>query len=275
MCVYPTKLYQAVHQSACFQDMIKTRLAILLLICIISAMPASIGQNTATAPRPSHAVSTTEPGRLSPPVAHKTPQQRKKALRKILAKREFAKSRISIWERLYKWCRGAVTRLMSWLFDQFDGRTPASLAVIVSILTVVAFLILLAYTLFRLNINIHRSKRAASDADELYAGPDDPKAALDEAELAAASGDFRTALRLVYLAVLLNLDERELIRFDRTGTNWEYYRSLRARKDIQKSLRPITVAFDWKWYGHQKATDADYRKFVNTYQEIASMEARQ
>ncbi|MCC7539558.1 MAG: DUF4129 domain-containing protein [Deltaproteobacteria bacterium] len=84
-----------------------------------------------------------------------------------------------------------------------------------------------------------------------------PEAHLEDAARLAHGGRFRDALRALYLATLVSLDRRRLIRFDTTRTNWQYLRDLpggTARIDFAG----FTRLFDHKWYGDEPTTHDDY-----------------
>lgn len=73
--------------------------------------------------------------------------------------------------------------------------------------------------------------------------------ALKQASTLARSGDHRTAVRYLYLSSLLLLDERGLLRYDRSLTNREYLQQVH-HAELQTHLHPIVDTFDRVWYGH-------------------------
>jgi Domain of unknown function (DUF4129) len=89
--------------------------------------------------------------------------------------------------------------------------------------------------------------------------------AIDQAGTLARSGDYRTGVRYLYLAALLRLDERGLLRYDRALTNREYLERLRDNPRLQAALAQVVETFDRVWYGYapldQAAFDA-YRAGV-------------
>jgi uncharacterized protein DUF4129 len=93
-------------------------------------------------------------------------------------------------------------------------------------------------------------------AAEARAAEDDPAAgltartALDQAGEIARGGDYRTAMRYLYISALLWLDERNLLRYDRALTNREYLERLRDNAALRERLRPVVETFDRVWYGH-------------------------
>jgi hypothetical protein len=82
------------------------------------------------------------------------------------------------------------------------------------------------------------------------------KSALDQAGGLARGGDYRTAVRYLYLSALLWLDERNLLRYDRALTNREYLDRVRENPTLRARMAPIVDTFDRVWYGHMPI-DAD------------------
>ena len=66
----------------------------------------------------------------------------------------------------------------------------------------------------------------------------------------ARGGDYRAAMRYLYLSALLWLDERDMLRYDRALTNREYLERLRDNAMLRERLRPMVETFDQVWYGH-------------------------
>lgn len=106
---------------------------------------------------------------------------------------------------------------------------------------------------------------------EASAGGDDPEAnltaktALDQAGGLARGGDYRTAVRYLYLSALLWLDERNILRYDRALTNREYLERVRDNPALTARLAPVVETFDRVWYGHlpiDAETFAAYRRQV-------------
>jgi hypothetical protein len=82
------------------------------------------------------------------------------------------------------------------------------------------------------------------------------KTALDQADGLARGGDYRTAVRYLYLSALLWLDERNVLRYDRALTNREHLDRVRENPALRARLAPIVDTFDRVWYGHI-SIDAD------------------
>jgi hypothetical protein len=89
------------------------------------------------------------------------------------------------------------------------------------------------------------------------------------AERLAVEGNFLEAVRHLYLAVLGLLHEASLIRCERTRTNGEYLRQLRAADAAEAVAEPfgrLTRLFEQKWYGERACREQDY----DTCRDLAS-----
>jgi hypothetical protein len=92
--------------------------------------------------------------------------------------------------------------------------------------------------------------------------------ALQRAQETAQTGDFRLAVRYLYLSTLLQLEERGLLRYDRARTNREYLRSVAHRADLSAILRDVVDVFDRTWYGFQILDAATYHQYERRVGEL-------
>ncbi len=101
----------------------------------------------------------------------------------------------------------------------------------------------------------------------------DPVKASDAQSLAEAAlraGDRRSAVRYLYLAALLWLDEQGVLRYDPSLTNREYLIRLAQRSTARDYLAPIVATFDAVWYGAQPI---DAESFARYEQQLAALRA--
>lgn len=95
---------------------------------------------------------------------------------------------------------------------------------------------------------------------------------LQKADRLEAEGRYREAVRCLYLAILLRLDEENIARFDRYETNWEHLvRIERSSAPEGIGYRAITKRFDYIWYGEEPASAADCAEIRTEY--LALMDA--
>lgn len=84
----------------------------------------------------------------------------------------------------------------------------------------------------------------------------------------ARAGDYRAAVRYLYLSTLLHLDERGLLRFDRTLTNREYLHTVRDQPTLRRLLSPVVGTFDRVWYGRGAVTEEDLTAYQRQVEDL-------
>jgi hypothetical protein len=94
------------------------------------------------------------------------------------------------------------------------------------------------------------------------------QAALQEAETLSRGGDYRTAVRYLYLSTLLLLDERNLLRYDRALTNREYLDRVRENPALRARMAPIVDTFDRVWYGHMPIDAESFAAYQRQVEEL-------
>lgn len=87
-------------------------------------------------------------------------------------------------------------------------------------------------------------------------------AALRRAETLAGGGDYRAAVRYLYLSALLLLEEKGLLHYDRALTNREYLRSVAERPELAAALRRVVEVFERVWYGYEPLDEPAYRQYL-------------
>ncbi len=108
-----------------------------------------------------------------------------------------------------------------------------------------------------------RANLAAEAAlEDIMNGPKiSSAAALEQAQQLAAQSDYRSAVRFLYLAAVLALDERGLLRFDRSLTNREVLWQASTDERLRGELAPVVQVFDRVWYGFLPITADQYHEY--------------
>jgi hypothetical protein len=141
-------------------------------------------------------------------------------------------------------------RVLETLFRPLGRVSPAGGRTAAWVIAIVGA-VLLAGVLIYLLRGLRRGVVASAQIDD-----DDPaanltaKTALDQAGGLARGGDYRTAVRYLYISALLWLDERDILRYDRALTNREYLERVRDNPALRERMAPIVETFDRVWYGH-------------------------
>ncbi|MDC0714773.1 DUF4129 domain-containing protein [Stigmatella sp. ncwal1] len=77
----------------------------------------------------------------------------------------------------------------------------------------------------------------------------------------AAQGQYREAVRSLYLALLSRLHREGAILYDSTLSNWDYLRQFKGRREWLPPFRELTRRFDFAWYGNLPVGAEGYRDF--------------
>lgn len=134
-----------------------------------------------------------------------------------------------------------------------------------ALLTVI-LIVLLGPLLFRYIARLRRQREPATltDGEEIATSDE----AIQRAQDASALQDYRQALRLLYLAALLKLDEIGALRYDRALTNREYVRQVILSSALADALRPVVETFDDVWYGYRPLTPEGYANFEHEVDDL-------
>jgi hypothetical protein len=191
------------------------------------------------------------------------------SLRAILARPEFQwqTAEPSLLERWWQQLRQALNDFLRRLFASLGGgetRVPG-LGDGLTVVAVIALALVLLYVVrgLRSGFSADASVEAAH-ADEVMTA----ETALQRAQSRSAEGDYRTAIRYLYLGTLLLLDERGLLRYDRSATNREYLRRVADKPHLLTHLREVVEVFDRVWYGYQPVDAAAYATYEGHVAEL-------
>jgi hypothetical protein len=110
--------------------------------------------------------------------------------------------------------------------------------------------------------------QAEVEAEGAGAEPLTAGQALSQSREMAMAGDYRTAVRLLYLSTLLLLEERKLLRYDRTLTNREYLRQVADNPSLAGALRPVVDTFDEVWYGQVEPDAGGYEAYARQVDRV-------
>ncbi|QRO00454.1 DUF4129 domain-containing protein [Archangium violaceum] len=181
------------------------------------------------------------------------------------------------WQRFLKW-------LGDWLKKLFDRDEPApakppnwsglsglNVANVLVVVLVAGVLVVLALVLLkalgknakdegaRLEVSTQDATTLAADPTNALSRPPEGWAQL--ADELAARGEYREAVRSLYLALLSRLHRDGVIHYDTTLSNWDYLRQFKGRREWVPPFRELTLRFDFAWYGNLPVGSDGYRDF--------------
>ena len=87
---------------------------------------------------------------------------------------------------------------------------------------------------------------------------------------AARTGDFRTAIRKLYIALLYELGERGIVELEPNTTNHEYLTRVAQVSALAAPMVYLTDRFDYFWYGMYPSSSDDFSNYLDRYREAVA-----
>lgn len=160
----------------------------------------------------------------------------------------------SLWERIQNRLLDFLIRLLP------EGAGTANAVIyigaIIGAVLLAVVLALIARTFLRNLAADSAAGQEEEDTAAISAGD-----ARKQADQLSAAGDYRSAVRYLYLSALHALDEHGHLRYDRARTNREYLRTVSGRPALAESLRQVVDVFDAVWYGYKPLDAATYTAY--------------
>lgn len=131
------------------------------------------------------------------------------------------------------------------------------------------FIVILVLYLAANKVGLFGKKPAASnnaDTDEI---PEDIFAINYQKEIDKAAGgsNYRLAIRLMFLRLLKQLAERDIIQYKHDRTNFDYLMQLRSTSYYENFFR-ITRDYEYSWYGKFPLTEESYTAIRNDFSKL-------
>ena len=105
---------------------------------------------------------------------------------------------------------------------------------------------------------------------EILADGVHPDELVGQADRLAGEEDFRTAIRLVYLATLLHLADLEMITLHPAISNRDYVQSLRHQEEMASLFVHLTIRFEEAWYGNLPTGRDNFEDCRGSYTALAA-----
>ncbi len=205
---------------------------------------------------------------VTPPAPEKTPE----------VKEPTVPPEKGLWRRFLDW----LDETLRELFKRRDTAPPPprdaagvaqgsqvanSLAIVLIALTVVGLAVVLVRTLMNQrkpeveHLEVAPLQSTALSADPASALSKPPEGWAHTADEMAARGNYREAVRCLYLALLSRLHREGAITYDVTLSNWDYLRQFRGQREWLPPFRELTRRFDFAWYGNVPVGVEGYQDF--------------
>ena len=129
-------------------------------------------------------------------------------------------------------------------------------------LILISLLILAALALMLVGIFLWRRQRADEARRKKQDKPASTAAAVEEGRQQLEEENYREAVRQLFLATLLVLEERGILQFDKTLTNYELLTKMHSNPNIMTTLRSVVSTVERVWYGYEPIASNDYEELV-------------
>lgn len=177
---------------------------------------------------------------------------------------EFIKTLQHLWSEIMRIINDLLRH-----FRPIQGPTDTSaLSDLLQIGLIIAGCISVGLLIFLAVNRINKAKKLSNAA---FKGAEEVEELLDSAgwrrraEELKERKDWNKACRALYLSILYLLDEKSVLSYTPTRSNYEYWYALASRKEIQASFRELADRVDLIWFGEYTASDDDYQ----TCQELS------
>jgi hypothetical protein len=156
-----------------------------------------------------------------------------------------------------------------WL-DKIFGGGAITIPVNMTWMTIIAAALLAAvlFFAFRTLVVDFMKEAQIKGGDDGESKPLTSETAFEKAQSLSRGGDYRSAVRYLYLSSLLLMDERGVLRYDRSKTNREYLRSVSNSPEFAKPLEEVIEVFDNVWYGYHSLEEDTFKHYSDRVQEL-------
>lgn len=138
---------------------------------------------------------------------------------------------------------------------------------ILGILIIPTIIILIFYFVSK-NIRISKRKKILEDA-EILENVRDPNLLLEMALNCKNKGDYRQALRYLYLSILVEYNKRNIIKINKSKTNRQYIYEIKQNNPASfEIISEFTNAFNEHWYGLKSLYLGEYERWQMEYSRL-------
>ncbi|KAB2330159.1 DUF4129 domain-containing protein [Cytobacillus depressus] len=191
----------------------------------------------------------------------------KKELQHILDAREYrayydeSKSIFETWwEDAKKW----IADQLSSLFPSFEPSGSASSFLLIGLIVIMIALLALTVFLMARNMKRNRILRHKNPLQTIKELNWSFQRHLMEAKEQEVIGNYKTATRHLFLALLLYFHEKEWLEARMWKTNWDYYDELgKVNSEWAQQFSKLASIFDEVTYGEREINQNEYIQFHN------------
>ncbi|MCI0661080.1 MAG: DUF4129 domain-containing protein [Acidobacteria bacterium] len=197
-------------------------------------------------------------------------------LEQILARPEYRleEAKESTIRKWFQRLMAALDNFLSGLvFDRQKAPTGSVMVPGFRIFLLVLLLAALIIGLFQLMNRLRSRSKSEKEKDTRQVLGEEIEANLTSAEILARAnelarqGDYRSAIRRAYIALLYELELRGKLRLHRSKTNRDYLEAIRREQALFPVFSTMTRTFETVWYGQITVSGEHFDDFVSCYHQ--------
>ena len=153
--------------------------------------------------------------------------------------------------------------------DAEEKKGNSFLQVLLWFIIIAGFIAFLFIFLSNSNVSLFRRKDRLINDDAAVEETEDIFSINYQKEIdkAAAAGNYRFAVRLMFLRTLKNMAERNIIRYQPDRTNLDYLMQLGSTTYYNDFFR-ITRHYEYSWYGHFEVNNESYQLIKKEFEKF-------
>lgn len=187
-------------------------------------------------------------------------------LKDILSRPQFQWAEGEATNPINEWFQNLLTELQRWVSELLGTTFNIIDADVMTVILGVLLVIVFVFVFRTLVVDFSREAKMNNlDGEE---EPLTSEAAFAKAQQLSKGGDYRAAVRYLYLSTLLIMDERGVMRYDRSKTNREYLRSVANSPELSKPLEEVIEVFDNVWYGYHELGEDSFKHYSDRVEEL-------
>lgn len=205
-----------------------------------------------------------------------TEQEIRKTVEKILGRKEFQQTDQTspieemiqqIWESILEWIRrmfeGKKSERQFQYNPEFNQNVETGLKIVLIVLAAAALFVIIRLVVHRIYLTRKPKKSKIPKAHEYLENPD---LAMEKMKELMAQGLFTEALRYLFVAVLLELHRRKILKIEKWKTNRIYMREIAsADADLVLKMRELSTLFNACCYGGRTIDEACLNTWLQFY----------
>jgi hypothetical protein len=170
-----------------------------------------------------------------------------------------------LWLTILSW----ILKPIVWIFQSLHGLPPV-LQIFVVVILVVILVALIAHIIWTFVNAVRRSRIDQSSVLSDRERSVDPRHLERSAELAATAGQYVEAVRFLFKAALVRIEQSEKKKLRVGITNRELLRRYQ-KSPLSAPLAQITDLIDRKWYGTESCESTDYEVCQSQHVSICAV----